>query len=258
MKLSGKIAIVTGGSRGIGEAICLVFAAESGKVVVADQDLAGAERVVERIEETGGTGLAVEVDVTRSASVRTMVNTVARHFDRIDILVNNAGRRFIKGFLEHSEEDWNQMLAVNLTGPFLCSQATLPYMLKGGKGKVINLASIASFMGRPDRVAYCAAKSGLLGLTRAMAVDMAGKNIFVNAIAPGMIASPFNAEFSESPEFGPAWAKENLIGRWGEPADVAAAAVFLASDDSDFITGTEIKVDGGWLAAKTRAGEMGT
>ena len=132
--------------------------------------------------------------------------------------------RTIKGFLEHTEEDWNRMPAVNLTGPFRCSQAVLPSMLETGKGKIINLASIASFMGRPDRAGYVAAKTGLLGLTRAMAVDMAGRNIYVNAIAPGLIASPFNASFAEDSEMGPAWGKETLVGRWGQPEDVAGAA----------------------------------
>jgi NAD(P)-dependent dehydrogenase (short-subunit alcohol dehydrogenase family) len=181
---------------------------------------------------------------------------VASECGRIDVLVNNAGRRIIKGFLEHTKEDWDQMLAINLTGPFLCAQAVLPHMLKAGKGKIINLASIASFMGRPDRVGYVAAKSGLMGLTRAMAVDMAGRNIYVNALAPGLIASPFNMSFAKDEATGPTWGKENLVGRWGQPDDVAGAAVFLACDESDFVNGAEIKIDGGWLAAKTRAGEL--
>ena len=256
MKLTGKVTLVTGGGKGIGEAICVAYGAEGAAVVVADLDLDGARRVVERIRSAGGTATSVEVDVARSASVDAMANAVIREHGRIDVLVNNAGVRTIKGFLEHTEEDWNRMLAVNLTGPFLCSQAVLPSMLKTGKGKIINLASIASFVGRPHRAGYVAAKTGLLGLTRAMAVDMAGRNIYVNAIAPGLIASPFNASFAEDSETGPAWGKETLVGRWGQPEDVAGAAVFLASDDSDFVNGAEIKIDGGWLAAKTRSGEL--
>ncbi len=256
MKLTDKVTLVTGGGKGIGEAICVTYGAEGAAVVVADLDLDGAWRVVERIRSAGGTATAVEVDVARSASVDAMAEAVIRKHGRIDVLVNNAGVRTIKGFLEHTEEDWNRMLAVNLTGPFLCSQAVLPSMLETGKGKIINLASIASFVGRPDRAGYVAAKTGLLGLTRAIAVDMAGRNIYVNAIAPGLIASPFNASFAEDSETGPAWGKETLVGRWGQPEDVAGAAVFLASDDSDFVNGTEIKIDGGWLAAKTRSGEL--
>ena len=256
MKLAGKVTLVTGGGKGIGEAICVAYGTEGADVIVADLDLDGARRVAQRIRSAGGTATAVEVDVARSASVDTMVATVIRDQGRIDVLVNNAGVRTIKGFLEHTEEDWNRMLAVNLTGPFLCSKAVLPSMLETGKGKIINLASIASFVGRPGRAGYVAAKAGLLGLTRAMAVDMAGRNIYVNAIAPGLIASPFNAAFAEDSETGPAWGKETLIGRWGQPEDVAGAAVFLASDDSDFVNGAEVKVDGGWLAAKTRSGEL--
>ena len=163
----------------------------------------------------GGATTAVEVDVARSESGDAMVKAVLREHGRVDVLVNNAGVRAIKGFLEHTEEDWNWMLAVNLTGPFLCSKAVLPSMLETGKGKIVNLAPIVSFTGRPERAGYVATKTGLLGLTRAMAVDMAGRNIYINAIAPGLIASPFNARFAEASDTGPAWGKETLIARWG-------------------------------------------
>ena len=151
MKLAGKVTLVTGGGKGIGEAICVAYGAEGAAVVVADLDLDGARRVLERIRSAGGTATSVEVDVARAASVDAMAEAVIREHGRIDVLVNNAGVRTIKGFLEHTEEDWNRMLAVNLTGPFLCSRAVLPSMLETGKGKIINLASIASFVGRPDR-----------------------------------------------------------------------------------------------------------
>lgn len=256
MKLDGKVAIVTGGGKGIGEAISHAYAEEGATVVIADIDREAADRTQETIAAKGGKASAMAVDVAESASIKTMVDTTVSEHGRIDVLVNNAGVRFIKGFLQHSEDDWNKMLQINLTGPFLCAQAVVPHMLAGGGGRIINLASIASFMGRPNRCAYVAAKTGLLGLTRAMAADMAGKNIRVNAIAPGMIASPFNQSFAEADDTGPAWAQENLIGRWGQPQDIAGAAVFLASDDSGFVNGAEIKVDGGWLSARSRSGEV--
>ena len=184
-----------------------------------------------------------------------MADFALREYGRIDVLVNNAGARIIKGLMQHTLDDWDQMIRINLTGPFLCAQAVIPSMIESGSGNIINLGSIASFMGRPNRCAYVAAKSGVLGLTRAMAADLSGKNIRVNTIAPGMIASPFNQSFAEASDTGPAWAEENLIGRWGQPKDIAGAAVYLASDDSSFVTGAEIKIEGGWLGARSRSGE---
>ncbi|WP_299850248.1 SDR family NAD(P)-dependent oxidoreductase [uncultured Roseovarius sp.] len=253
MKLDGKVVIVTGGGRGIGAAICKAFAAEGAHVVVADINEGNAKEVA---SEVGNEAMAVALDVRSQQNARTMAERVVEKFGRVDVLMNNAGARVIKGLMQHTQDDWHQMLDINLGGPFICSQAVLPQMLKQESGNIINVASIASFMGRPNRVAYVAAKSGVLGLTRAMAADLAGKNIRVNAIAPGMVASPFNQSFAEADDTGPAWASENLIGRWGQPEDIAGAAIFLASDDSSFINGSEIKVEGGWLAARSRSGEV--
>jgi NAD(P)-dependent dehydrogenase (short-subunit alcohol dehydrogenase family) len=184
-----------------------------------------------------------------------MANEAMNTFGKINILVNNAGARVIKGFLEHTKEDWDTMLGINLSGPFYCSQAIAPKMIASGGGSIINVCSIASYMGRPNRCAYVAAKSGLLGLTRTMAIDLAPKKIRVNGISPGMIASPFNQRFSEGEGTGSAWANDNLVGRWGNPEDINGAVVFLASNESSFITGSDIKVEGGWLAARARVGE---
>lgn len=255
MRLKDKVAIVTGGANGIGAAICQAFVDEGACVVVADIDAASAAATAQSLRQAGGTASDVAVDVADEASTLRMAETVLAQHARIDVLVNNAGARIIKGLMQHTLDDWETMLRINLTGPFLCAQAVLPNMIGRGAGNIINLASIASFMGRPNRCAYVAAKSGVLGLTRAMAADLAGKNIRVNAIAPGMIASPFNQSFAEASDTGPAWAQENLMERWGQPEDIAGAAVFLACDDSSFVTGTEIKVEGGWLGARSRSGE---
>jgi NAD(P)-dependent dehydrogenase (short-subunit alcohol dehydrogenase family) len=255
MRLEGRVAVVTGGGSGIGVAICKAFATEGSKIIVSDIDAARAEETAGMLRQSGADANAIQADVSSEASAGTLVaETVSRH-SCIDILVNNAGARIIKGVTEHTLSDWEQMIAINLTGPFLCARAAIPHMVKQGRGSIINLGSIASFMGRPNRCAYVAAKSGVLGLTRALAADLAGKNVRVNTIAPGMIASPFNQSFAESPETGEAWAGENLIGRWGQPEDIAGAAVFLASDESSFITGSEIKIEGGWLGARSRSGE---
>jgi NAD(P)-dependent dehydrogenase (short-subunit alcohol dehydrogenase family) len=254
MRLAGKVAIVTGGGSGMGRAIVLAFVREGARVVVADRDQQTADKTVSLVKEAGGEAVAVKVDVTKKAETLQMRDEAVRAFGRIDILINNAGARCLKGFLEHTEEDWHHMLNVNLTGHFLCSQAVVPNMLENGKGKIVNLASIAAHTGRPDRVAYCAAKAGVMGLTRAMAMDLRGKNICVTAISPGSIATPMNEAAATSTNVD--WGGETVMGRWGTADDVANAAVFLASNESDYITGSEIQVEGGWLIGRARDGEI--
>lgn len=253
MRLKDKVAIVTGGASGIGKAICVAFAREGAQVVVVDIDEAKAVSATKEIS-AAGKAIAVKADVTSSASVNAMAKEVDRQFGRIDVLVNNVGVRIVKPFLEHTDDDWNKMISTNLSGPFLCARAAVPYMKRAARGRVINVASIASFVGRPNRVAYVSAKAGLLGMTRAMAIDLGEMGITVNAIAPGSINSPMNASHASDSEHD--WGKETPIGRWGVAEDVANAAVFLALDESSYITGADIKVDGGWVSTKARAGEL--
>ncbi len=256
MRLKDKVAIVTGGGGGIGYAICRAFAAEGARLVVSDIDPERCEEHARALRDDGHDAVSVAADVSSERSAEALVAATLAAHGRVDILVNNAGARIIKGLMEHSVADWEKMIAINLTGPFLCARAAIPHMVSQGSGNIINVGSIASFAGRPNRVAYVAAKSGVLGLTRAMAADLAGKNVRVNTIAPGMIASPFNKSFAEAADTGEAWASENLIGRWGQPEDIAGAAVYLASDESSFVTGSEIKIEGGWLGARSRSGEV--
>jgi NAD(P)-dependent dehydrogenase (short-subunit alcohol dehydrogenase family) len=244
------VAIVTGGASGIGSAMCRAFAGEGARVVVADIDEAKAEAVAAGLEGA----ISIRTDVTDSGSANAMAEEAHRRCGRIDILANNVGVRVVKPFLDHTDEDWNVMIATNLTGPFLCSRAVVPFMRDAGYGRIINTASIASFVGRPNRVAYVAAKSGLLGMTRAMAIDLGGFGITVNALAPGSINSPMNA--SAAADDATDWGKETPVGRWGVAEDVANAAVFLALEESGYVTGAEIKVDGGWVSTKARAGEL--
>jgi NAD(P)-dependent dehydrogenase (short-subunit alcohol dehydrogenase family) len=253
MRLNNRVAIVTGGASGIGRAMCEALAREGAQVVVADIDEAKAKAVAADIARTGKAASAF-VNVTESATADRMAKQVHDQFGRIDILINNVGVRIVKPFLDHTDADWNTMISTNLTGPFLCSRAVVSYMKQAGRGRIINTASIASFVGRPDRVAYVSAKAGLLGMTRAMAVDLGPMGITVNAIAPGSINSPMNA--AQAVDAANDWGKETPMGRWGTPEDIANAAVFLSLDESSYITGADIKVDGGWVSTKARAGEL--
>jgi len=256
MRLQGKTAIVTGAAAGIGRGIADLFAKHGARVALADRDLDAARRAEQEIRAAGGEALAVAADVSSGAAVREMVDAVARRYEGIDVLVNNAGIRFVKPFLDCTEEEWRKTLDVNLTGLFLCSQAAVPYMLQRGKGKIINVASVAGQFGRPQRIAYCASKGGAIAFTRALAVDLKGKNICVNALAPALIDTPLNASYAGDEALASKWQEELLVGRWGRPADVAAAALYLASEDSDFVTGTVLTIDGGWTAALVRANEI--
>jgi NAD(P)-dependent dehydrogenase (short-subunit alcohol dehydrogenase family) len=255
MQLQGKVAIVTGGGGGIGKAIVETFVREGARVAIADRDVAAARTLAESLGAARGAALAIEVDVANSAAVTRMAEQAYDAFRSIDILVNNAGIRFLNTVLEQSEDEWRRTLDVNLTGPFLCCKAVIPYMLRAGKGKIVNVSSVAGLFGRPLRSAYCASKGGEIAFTRAAALDMKGTNIYINALAPALIDTPLNAAFTADAALAPVWGKETMVGRWGKPAEIAQAALFLASDASDFVNGTVLTVDGGWTAAMVRHGE---
>lgn len=256
MKLTGRIAVVTGGAAGIGRGIAEAYAREGARVAIADRDVQKARETEATILAAGGEAAAFEVDVSKGDSVARMVGEVIARFGRLDILVNNAGIRYVKPFLEYSEDEWRRTLDVNLTSLFLCCQAAVPHMLKAGKGKIVNVASVAGEYGRPHRIGYCASKGGAIAFTKALAVDMAGKNICVNALSPALIDTPLNAVYATDDAISDVWGKELLVRRWGRPEDVAQAAVYLASDDSDFVTGSVMTIDGGWTAGLLRANEL--
>ena len=253
MRLENKVTVITGAGSGIGAAIARAFVAEGARTALFDVNLPAAEELA---AELGGDAAAFAADVTELDQLEAAADAVSERFGGIDALVNNAGIRIVKSFLDHTEEDWRRILDVNLTGQFLAAKAVVPHLITRGKGKVVNVASIAGIGGRPNRVAYVAAKFGIVGLTRALAMDLSANNICVNALCPSMIASPLNISLAEDGEIGPQWAKDNLARRWGRPEDVAKVAVFLASDDADYVTGSEYRVDGGEATGLIRAGEM--
>ena len=250
MRFTGKSAIVTGSGAGLGRAIALNLAAEGGSVTVADLDLARAQEATEEILAAGGRAIAVDVDVSKPTEVARMTRVAVDEFGRLDILVNNAGVRVIVPFLDQTLEQWQWMLDVMLTGPMLCSQAAIPHMFKVGRGKIVNVGSVTGIIGLTKRAAYAAAKAGLHGLTRALAYELTSQGIWVNAVAPGLMETPMNTAYFQDEQFMQLVKRELPVGRLGKPDEIASVVLFLASDDSDFVSGATWNVDGGWLSGK--------
>ena len=215
MRLNGMTAVVTGGASGMGESMIYALAKEGASIVVVDRNVDGANAVATNVEKEGGKAICVKADVQSTEDLDAMADKAMDTLVGVNILVNNAGARVIKGFLEHTREDWDKMLGINLSGPFYCSQAIVPKMMTSGGGSIINVCSIASYMGRPNRCAYVALQNLAFLDLLTMAIDLAPKNIRVNGISPGMIASPLIRGFLREKETGPAWANDNLVGRWG-------------------------------------------
>jgi 3-oxoacyl-[acyl-carrier protein] reductase len=256
MRLQGRIAIVTGGARGIGLAVAVAraYAREGAAVAVADVNKAGAEAAAEALRQQGARALAVGVDVADPASVQAMVASVVEAFGRVDILMNNAGVGGNTPFLETSLEDWNRIVGTNLTGAFLVAQAAAREMVKTGGGKIVNIASLSGQRGGNGRAAYGSAKAGLELLTKVMAVELAPHNINVNNIAPGAIETEM-AKFAHDQATRAAYNYLIPTTRYGTPEEIADAAVFLSSDESRYVHGHTLNVDGGFLAAGLMFGE---
>ena len=243
-KLQGRVAIVTGAGQGIGRAIALALAREGAKVVVSDiTDL--IFEVAKEVEALGSEALPVKCDVSNPNDVNNMVKATIEKFSRIDILVNNAGIYPFKPFVEMTEQDWDKVLDINLKGTFNCTRAVVPKMIEQRYGKIINISSIAgSVVGFPQLAHYSASKAGIVGFTRALALEIAPYGVNVNAIAPGPIETPGTKVLGK--ETLESFQKMIPLGRMGKPEDIASLVVFLASDDSSFITGQCIVCDGGY------------
>jgi len=248
-ELSGKVALVTGAYRGLGFAIAQGLARAGASVVLNGRRIEAVEPAARALTAQSLKASTAIFDVTDGDAVRAAVTAIENEHGRIDVLVNNAGIQRRGALADFSQQDWDDIIATNLTAPFVVSQAVLPGMIARKSGKIVHIASLMSELARPSVVPYTAAKGGVRQLTRGMAVELAPHNIQVNAIAPGYFATEMNRALIDNAEFNAWVCKRTPAGRWGQPDELAGTAVFLASSASNYITGQLLIVDGGMSVA---------
>ncbi len=246
MRLQNKVALITGGGTGIGAGIAHMFAREGAQVVVCGRREDPLKKVVDEIDQSGGEAIYCVADISSQEQIQEMIETVTMKFGSIDILVNNAGVYIPDDVTSTSEQEWDRVMNIDAKGVYLMSKAVLPDMIKKGTGKIVNIASIAGLIGFEKSAAYCAAKGAVVNLTREMALDYAPKGICVNAIAPGVIDTDMAKAFLSNEQAKQGFLSKTPVGRVGTPEDIAYGAVYLASDESNFVVGQTLVIDGGW------------
>ena len=249
-RLDGKVALVTGGGSGIGRATCLTMARENAKLAVADVVVEGGQETVRLIKEAGGEAIFIKADVSQASEVEAMVNQTVETYGRLDCAFNNAG---IEGpvcsTVDYTEEDFDRVVAIDLTGVWLCMKYEIPVMLQNGGGAIVNTASVAGLVGFQGLSAYVASKHGVNGLTKTAALEYAKAGIRVNAVCPGVIETPMvKRAFEKSPAMEEGVATIEPVGRLGQPEEIAEAVAWLCSDAASFVTGLPMAVDGGLIA----------
>jgi NAD(P)-dependent dehydrogenase (short-subunit alcohol dehydrogenase family) len=246
-RLDGRVALVTGGNRGLGRSIAEGLAEAGASVAVTSRHAERAQAAAAEIEkETGAKSLGLPLDVRDGAQVEAAIQQVIADLGGLHILVNNAGINIRESITDLKDESWEAVVETNLVGAMRCSRAVADHMKQQGWGRIINMGSILSFVGIPERAAYAASKAGLIGLTRAMALDLAPHGVTVNAICPGVFKTEINRPILNDPEYLARFLQQVPLGQLGEPAQLKGAAVFLASEASSYVTGAALMVDGGW------------